>query len=356
MASSSPLLQAHGGGEKGGAWWRRLIDVEEAKAQLLFAFPMILTNVSYYAITLISVMFAGHLGDVELAGATLGNSWGTVTGLALMLYRMLGLYLQSTVLISTFFSIFVSILWCYSESILIWLHQEPQVARLAAVYLKYLIPGLFAYGSLQCMLRFLQTQTVVVPLVVCSVVPLAIHVALTYVTVHVLGLGFKGTALSGSISLWISFVMLALYVRYSDKFRYTWEGFSAEAFHHVLPCMKLAVPSAVMVCFEYWAFEVLVLLAGLLPNSELSTSLVAMCTRVSNEIGAGNIDKAKNAVAVTMKLAVFLGITIVLVLAFGHDLWARSFSSSHDITRAFAYMTPLLTVSIVLDSAQGVLS
>ncbi|RWW45578.1 hypothetical protein BHE74_00048568 [Ensete ventricosum] len=84
MASSSPLLQAHGGGEKGGAWWRRLIDVEEAKAQLLFAFPMILTNVSYYAITLISVMFAGHLGDVELAGATLGNSWGTVTGLALM--------------------------------------------------------------------------------------------------------------------------------------------------------------------------------------------------------------------------------------------------------------------------------
>ncbi|CAL9758125.1 unnamed protein product [Musa acuminata subsp. burmannicoides] len=393
MASSSPLLQAYGGGEKGGAWWRRLIDVGEAKAQLLFAFPMILTNVSYYAITLISVMFAGHLGDVELAGATLGNSWGTVTGLALMtglsgaletlcgqgygakLYRMLGIYLQSSVLISTFFSIFISILWWYSESILIWLHQEPQVARMAALYLRYLIPGLFAYGSLQCMLRFLQTQTVVIPLVVCSVVPLVVHVALTYVTVHVIGLGFKGTALSGSISLWISFLMLALYVRYSDKFRYTWEGFSAEAFHQVLPCMKLAVPSAVMVCFEYWAFEILVLLAGLLPNSELSTSLIAMCvnteaiafmvtygfsaavsTRVSNEIGAGNIEKAKNAVSVTLKLAVFLGITIVLVLAFGHNLWASLFSSSHEIIRAFAYMTPLLTVSIVLDSAQGVLS
>lgn len=160
---------------------------------------------------------------------------------------MLGIYLQSSVLISTFFSIFISILWWYSESILIWLHQEPQVARMAALYLRYLIPGLFAYGSLQCMLRFLQTQTVVIPLVVCSVVPLVVHVALTYVTVHVIGLGFKGTALSGSISLWISFVMLALYVRYSDKFRYTWEGFSAEAFHQVLPCMKLAVPSAVMV-------------------------------------------------------------------------------------------------------------
>lgn len=79
-------------------------------------------------------------------------------------------------------------------------------------------------------------------------------------------------------------------------------------------------------------------------------------TRVSNEIGAGNSEKAKNAVSVTLKLAVFLGVTIVLLLAFGHDLWAKSFSESEDIIRAFASMTPLLTVSIVLDSAQGVLS
>jgi hypothetical protein len=27
-------------------------------------------------------MFSGHLGDVQLAGATLGNTWATVTGYA----------------------------------------------------------------------------------------------------------------------------------------------------------------------------------------------------------------------------------------------------------------------------------
>ncbi|XP_042395092.1 protein DETOXIFICATION 18-like [Zingiber officinale] len=413
MAASSPLLQPqeHGGAagagsgkleikaetKGGGAWWRRavavLIDEEEATTQLCFAFPMILTNVSYYAITLVSVMFAGHLGDLHLAGATLANSWGTVTGFALMVglsgaletlcgqaygarvYKMLGIYLQSSIIISIFFSILVSVSWYFSEPILIWLHQEPQVANMAALYLQCLIPGLYAYALLQCTLRFLQTQTVVIPLVVCSVVPLLIHVGLAYVTVHVFGLGFKGAALSASVSIWISFIMLAIYVKYSDKFRYTWKGFTAEALHHVIPCMKLAVPSAVMVCLEYWAFEILVLLAGLLPNSELNTSLIAMCvnteaiaymvtygfsatvsTRVSNEIGAGNLEKAKNAVSVTLKLAVFLGVTIVLLLAFGHDLWAKLFSESDDIIRAFASMTPLLTVSIVLDSAQGVLS
>lgn len=69
---------------RGGGCLRRLIDAEEAKWQLRFSVPMIFTNMSYFAVTLVSVMFAGHLGDLELAGATLGNSWGTVTGLALM--------------------------------------------------------------------------------------------------------------------------------------------------------------------------------------------------------------------------------------------------------------------------------
>ncbi|XP_037453510.1 protein DETOXIFICATION 18-like [Triticum dicoccoides] len=89
--TSAPLLL--GGCEpadgKGGeakpcspAWLRHLIDTEEAWAQLQFAVPMVLTNMSYYGIPLVSVMFSGHLGDAQLAGATLGNSWATVTGYA----------------------------------------------------------------------------------------------------------------------------------------------------------------------------------------------------------------------------------------------------------------------------------
>ncbi|PQM33638.1 protein DETOXIFICATION 19-like [Prunus yedoensis var. nudiflora] len=53
---------------------------------------MILTNVCYYTIPLISVMFAGHLGELELAGATLANSWATVTGFALMANQWNSLY------------------------------------------------------------------------------------------------------------------------------------------------------------------------------------------------------------------------------------------------------------------------
>jgi MATE family multidrug resistance protein len=84
-ATATPLIEVDDGEEeRKGGWWKKVLDVEEAKRQVLFSLPMILTNLFYYLITLVSVMFAGHLGELELAGATLANSWATVTGFAFM--------------------------------------------------------------------------------------------------------------------------------------------------------------------------------------------------------------------------------------------------------------------------------
>ena len=70
--------------DQGSSWWKNVLDLEEAKNQVFLSLPLILTSVFYYSITLVSVMFAGHLGELELAGATLANSWATVTGFAFM--------------------------------------------------------------------------------------------------------------------------------------------------------------------------------------------------------------------------------------------------------------------------------
>lgn len=78
-------------GEREDGWWKKVLDLEEAKNQVLYSLPMILTNVSYYMIPLLSVMFAGHLGDLELAGSNLANSWATVTGYAFMVSLSLSL-------------------------------------------------------------------------------------------------------------------------------------------------------------------------------------------------------------------------------------------------------------------------
>lgn len=392
---AASLLEREISGEDdgGGRWWKNVLDMEEAKRQILFSVPMILTNVCYYFIPLVGVMFAGHLGELELAASNLANSWATVSGYAFMiglsgaletlcgqgygaqLYGMMGVYLQASCIISLFFSIIVSIFWFYTEPILILLHQDPQIATSAALYMKFLIPGLFAYGILNNILRFLQTQSVVLPLVFCSVIPLIVHVGITYVLVYCTSLGFKGAALAVSISFWFAVLALGVYVLCAKQFGHTWKGFTFESFAHVFNNLKLALPSAGMVCLEYWAFELLVLLAGLMPNSEITTSLIAMCvnteaiaymmtyglsaaasTRVSNELGAGNTDEAKKAMYVTLKLSLLLALIVVSALGIGHNLWAGFFSDSSVIIINFASMTPFLVISTILDSIQGVLS
>ncbi|XP_060200612.1 protein DETOXIFICATION 18-like [Lycium barbarum] len=372
----------------------KVIDVEEAKNQILFSLPMIVMTTCFYFIDIVSVMFAGHLGILELAASNLGNSWAVVSGISFMvglsgaletlcgqgygakMYRMLGIHLQISCIISFFFSTVIAIIWCYSDRILILLHQDPEIAKEAGVFLKFLIPGLFAQGFLQNILRFLQAQSIIMPLVVCSVATLVVHIGIAYGLVHWTSLGFKGAPLAVSISLWISVLTLGIYVLFSERFRHIWrDGLSFEPFHHVITNLKLALSSAAMVCLEFWAFEVLVLLAGLMPNSKTTTSLIAMSvnteaiaynvsyglsaaasTRVANELGAGNPGKAKHAMVVTLKLSVLFALIVDLALFFGHNVWAGLFSNSTEIINKFATMMPLLLVSFALDFFQGILS
>ncbi|XP_021801213.1 protein DETOXIFICATION 18-like isoform X1 [Prunus avium] len=393
------MISEGGHGEEGSKrrWWNNLLDIEEAKKQVLFSLPIIPTNVFFSLIPLVSVMFAGHLGERQLAGATLANSWANVTGFALVVglsgaletlcgqcfgaksYRMLGIYLQASCIISFLLCSIISIIWFYTEPLLILLHQDPQISKTAALFLKHLIPGLFAYGFLQNILRFLQTQSVYVMPMVFSVIAIVFHIGITYGLVHWTALGFLGAPLAASVSLWLSVLMLAFNVSCTKSFARTWEGFSFECFDYILTGLKLALPSATMECLEEWAFEILVLLGGLMPNSAKTSSLLAMCvntqeigykitygliaaasTRVSNELGAGNPDRAKNAMVVTLKLSVLLSFAIILALVFGHNIWAAFFIDSNAsnavLRQDFASMTPLLAISIIVDSVQGVSS
>ncbi|WZZ77886.1 hypothetical protein YC2023_098458 [Brassica napus] len=311
-------------------------------------------------------MLASHLGQLELAAATLANSWTTVTGFAFMVglsgaletlcgqgfgaksYRMLGIHLQSSCIVSLVFTIFISILWFFTESVFGLIRQDPNISKQAALYMKYQAPGLLAYGFLQNILRFCQTQSIITPLVVFSFVPLVINIGISYVL-----LSFS----------------LGTYVICSDKFKDTWTGFSLESIRYVVTNLTLSLPSAAMVCLEYWAFEILVVLAGLMPNPEITTSLVAICvnteaisymltyglsaaasTRVSNELGAGNVKGAKKATSVTTKLSLVLALGVVVTLFVGHDGWVGLFSNSPLIKDEFASLRFFLAASITLDS------
>ncbi|KAL2526643.1 Protein DETOXIFICATION [Abeliophyllum distichum] len=66
---------------------------------------MILTNVAYYFIHLVFVLFDGHLREFELASSKLSNSWVAVSGFALMVKSLQILSILSALITGLAFAI-----------------------------------------------------------------------------------------------------------------------------------------------------------------------------------------------------------------------------------------------------------
>ncbi|CAD5196181.1 unnamed protein product [Musa acuminata subsp. malaccensis] len=365
----------------------------EIKRQLCLAGPLIASSLLQNILQVISVMFVGHLGELALSGASMATSFAGVTGFSFLLgmstaldtmcgqafgakqYHMLGIHMQRAMLALTLVSLPVAVIWSYTGSILKLCGQDPEIATEAGLYARWMIPTIFAYGLLQCHVRFLQTQNIVFPMMLSTGVTALSHVLVCWLLVFKSGLGSKGAAVAISISYWTNVLLLALYVRLSPACKKTWIGFSREALHDMSTFIKLAVPSATMVCFEFWSFELLVLLSGILPNPKLETSVLsislntasmvfmvpfglgaAVSTRVSNELGAGHPQAASLAVKVVVFLAITEGLIVGLTMILARGIWGYAYSNVEEVVRYVAIMMPILATSNLLDGMQCVLS
>ena len=162
-------------------------------------------------------------------------------------YHLLGVYKQRAMLLLTAVSVPLAVVWFYTGDILVAFGQDADIAAEAGAYARWMIPALFAYGPLQCHVRFLQTQNVVLPVMASAGAAALCHLVVCWALVYAAGMGSKGAALSNAVSYWINVAILAVYVRVSSSCKKTWTGFSMEAFHDPLSFFRLAIPSALMV-------------------------------------------------------------------------------------------------------------
>ncbi|XP_021862106.1 protein DETOXIFICATION 16 isoform X2 [Spinacia oleracea] len=290
-------------------------------------------------------------------------------------YQMLGIHKQRAMLVLLCISIPIAFIWKNTGQVLAFLGQDPEIAAEAGIYAYYMIPSIFAYGLLQCHIGFLQAQNNVVPMMLTTGFTTLLHIVICWFMVFKSGLGNKGAALSNAISYWINVLLLGVYVRVSPKCKETWNGFSMKALHGIPEFLRLAVPSAAMLCLEIWTFEMMVLLAGFLPNPKLETSVLsislntcsaifmlplgisgAVSTRVSNELGAGRPHLARMAVCVSTLIVGIEGILAACLLIFGRNLWGYCYSTEEKVVKYVGQMMLLLAISHFVDGIQCVLS
>lgn len=162
-------------------------------------------------------------------------------------YHMLGIYTQRGMFVLLVLSIFLAVIWFYTGDILIAFGQDEEISTEAGKFNCAMIPGLFAYALLQCINRFLQTQNIVLPMMLSSGITALFHILICWLLVFKTGFQSRGAALANAISYWINVVLLAIYIKFSSDCKKTWTGFSKEAFYDTLNFLKLAIPSAVMI-------------------------------------------------------------------------------------------------------------
>ncbi|KAA8542245.1 hypothetical protein F0562_023619 [Nyssa sinensis] len=381
------------GGKLSKKWCDIAETIAELRKQLQLAGPLVLVSFLQYSIQMISVMFVGHLGELSLSSASMATSFAGVTGFSFMVglgsaletfcgqaygaqqYHLLGIHMQRAMLVLMLVGIPIAFLWANTGYIFTICGQDKGISMQAGAYACWLIPSIFPYGILQCQLRFLQTQNNVKPLMITTGITSFVHVLVCWTLVFRVGLGTKGAALSNAISYWINVLILAIYIKCSPACQRTWTGFSKEGMKNLVSFLSLAIPSALMVCLEFWPYEFLVLMAGLLPNPKLETSMMsislntssvifgipfgfgsAVSTRVSNELGAGQPRAAQLAAQVVIFLAVTEGLLVSLISVAVRGIWGYLYTNEEEVVKYMASIMPVLAASNFMDGIQAVLS
>uniref|UniRef100_A0A3Q1BZC5 Multidrug and toxin extrusion protein n=1 Tax=Amphiprion ocellaris TaxID=80972 RepID=A0A3Q1BZC5_AMPOC len=281
-----------------------------------------------FMLSFVSMVFCGHLGKTELAAVSLSIAVVNVTGISIGT----GLSLTCDTLISQTYGsgnlkrvgvilqrgILILLLACFpcwavlinTEPLLLAVRQSPEVSRLSQLYVMIFMPALPAAFMYQLQGRYLQNQGIIWPQVITGAIANVLNAVINYVLLYRLDMGVLGSAAANAISQYVLAVFLFVYICVRGLHKATWGGWSMDCLQEWGPFVKLAIPSMLMLCAEWWLFEIGGFLAGVISEAELGAQSViyqltviaymspmgfsaAASVRVGNALGAGNIEQAR---------------------------------------------------------------
>nr|GLL48170.1 protein DETOXIFICATION 48-like [Ipomoea trifida] len=352
--------------------------MEEIKAIGKISGPTAMTGLLMYSRAMISMLFLGYLGELELAGGSLAIGFANITGYSVIAglamgmepicgqayggkqMKLLGLTLQRTVLLLLSTSIPISFAWMNMKNILLWCGQDEEIASMAHTFIVFAIPDLFFLSLLHPLRVYLRTQGITLPLTYCSAISVLLHVPLNFVLVKYFDLGVAGVAVAMVLTNLNLFLLLCSFVYFSGVYKDSWVGPSSDCLRGWSSLLALAIPTCISVCLEWWWYEFMILLCGILGNPKATiasmgiliqtTSLVyvfpsslslGVSTRVGNELGAGRPARARISMIVSLFCAAGLGVAAMLFATLMRHKWGRFFTADEEILELTAIALPI---------------
>ncbi|XP_068661434.1 protein DETOXIFICATION 55-like [Aristolochia californica] len=367
--------------------------MEELKRMMDIGLPIAAMNLVGYLRSIVSVACMGRLGRLELAGGALAIGFTNITGYSVLSGLALGmdplcsqafgsrnlslvtLTLQRTILMLLCASIPIALLWLNLEPIMLSLHQNADVTRAASLYCRFALPDLIANSFLHPIRIYLRNEGSVKPLMWCTSLSVVFHVPLTSLLAHDLHMGVQGVAAANFCTNFITLFFLLCYMLEIRASTSTTHGPLSTPLpvpvHPPLPLtttrdewsklLRLALPSCLGVCLEWWWYEFMTVAAGYLaePHVTLATSAIviqttslmytlpvalssAVSTRVGLELGAGRPERARLTTVVSMAAAMSVSVIGVLWTTLGRGAWSRIFTNDEETIKLTVSVLPII--------------
>ncbi|KAB5592883.1 MATE efflux family protein [Ceratobasidium theobromae] len=370
------------------SWSERL---QESKVLLKYTAPVFTTHLLEYSLVIASVVSIGHLSTEGLAASTLGSMTASVTGLSIIQGfasaldsllpqawtsenpRNVGLWTQRMLVVMGVLIIPIVFIWQSAEFILLMLRQEPEVARLAGLYLKWLSIGLPAYAFNVVTRRYYQAQGLMhVPSMIIAIAA-PINAILNWALVwgpESIRLGFIGAPVATAISFnLISLCTVIHWVVYAPKA--AWHPISHRSFRSLGTLVQLGLAGTGQIASEWWSWELVGLAASQLGPTALAAQSVllvsastayqipfavgvATTVRIGNLLGSGHGKRARVAAEVALCLSfVFALCSSAFFLTF-RKRWGYLFNDDETVVALVGAILPLVAVFQVVDGMSAV--
>ncbi|XP_072548063.1 multidrug and toxin extrusion protein 1-like isoform X1 [Salminus brasiliensis] len=362
-----------------------LVYREEIYHILRMTGPLVAFRILNYLLPFVITMFCGRLGNSVLAGYGMASATISITtaatggGLALACDTLVsqtfgsknlmhvGVILQRGVVILLLFCLPCWALLINTQPLLLLLGQDPEVARIAQLYVVVYLPAVPASFLHQLQVAYLQNQGVILPQVYTAVAANIANVLTNYILIIWLDLGVHGSAVASAVAEVYICVFLYAYIRWKSLHAETWGGWSLDSLQDWGAYMKLAIPSTMMLCFEWWIYEIGGFLAGMLSEVDLAAQHAvlmlattnymfplgiqgATCVRVGNALGAGDTAGAILTCKVSLTLTAVLAVLQGAVLACLKPVIGFLFTDDRQIVQL---VSKVLTVYCFLEFFDG---
>ena len=180
-------------------------------------------------------------------------------------------------------------------------------------------------------------------------------------TQRYLQLGILGAPLATGICYWLSFALLLIYARtiHAESWRTHWGGWNRASLEpsKVITFSRLAFAGILHVGTEWWAFEIVALVAGSLGEIPLAAQSVIMTAdqvintlpfglgiattpRIGNLLGLRRPRGAKISAHTSATLSVLLGLTICLILLASANVFGKLFNDDPRVVELVAEVMP----------------